>query len=73
VKLYIISFTDAVSQTTKSVATPGDTFKVVGKRVRIGGRRPEEVGLYLLAGGGTETRVEVLLDNEPGSYYRTVA
>jgi hypothetical protein len=62
----IISFTDAISQTTKSVATPGGIFKVTGERLRIGGRRPEEVGLYLRAGDGTETRVEVLLDNEPG-------
>ena len=61
----IVSFVDAVSGTTKSVATPGGTFKVSGERLRIGGLRPDDVGLYLRAGDGTETRVEVLLDNEP--------
>ena len=62
----IVSFTDAVSRTTKSVATPGGTFKVIGDRLRIGGRRSEDVGVYLRNGDGTETKVEVLMDNEPG-------
>ena len=62
----IVSFTDAVSGTTKSVATPGGIFKVIGERLRIGGRRPEDVGLYLRANDGTETKVTVLMDNEPG-------
>ena len=61
-----MSFTDAVSRTTKSVATPGGTFKVIGDRLRIGGRRSEDVGVYLRDGDGTETKVEVLMDNEPG-------
>lgn len=62
----IVSFIDAVSGTTKSVATPGGIFKVIGERLRIGGRGPKDVGLYLRAEDGTETRVEVLMDNEPG-------
>ena len=60
----IVSFTDAVSGTTKSEATPGGTFKVTGDRLRIGGHRPEEIGLYLRAEDDTETKVEVLMDNE---------
>ena len=62
----IVSFTDAVSRTTKSVATPGGTFKVTGDRLRIGGRRSGDVGLYLRAEDGTETKVEVIMDNDPG-------
>ena len=62
----IVSFTDAVSRTTKSIATPGGTFKITGDRLRIGGRNPEDVGLYLRAEDGTETKVEVIMDNDPG-------
>ena len=38
---------------------------MTGDRLRIGGHRPEEIGLYLRAEDGTETKVEVLMDNEP--------
>ena len=63
----IVSFTDAVSRTIKSVATPGGTFKVTGERLRIGGgRRSKDAGLYLRAEDGTETKVEIIMDNDPG-------
>jgi hypothetical protein len=62
----IVSFTDAVSRTTRSIATPGGIFKVTGERLRVGGRRSEDVGLYLRAEDGTETRVEIIMDNDPG-------
>lgn len=62
----IVSYSDAVSRTVKSVATPGGTFKVTGDRLRIGGRRSENVGLYLRAEDDTETKVEVIMDNDPG-------
>lgn len=63
----IVSFIDAVSRTTKSVATPGGTFKVTGDRLRIGGQNPDDVGVYLRAEDDTETKVEVVLDNEPAT------
>lgn len=63
----VVSFIDAISRTTNSVATPGGTFKVTGDRLRIGGRNSNDVGVYLRAEDETETKVEVLLDNEPAA------
>ena len=41
-------------------------FSITGERLRIGGPVPDKVGVYLRAQDGTETKIEVLLRNEPG-------
>ena len=61
----IRSFIDGVSGTTDSIATPGGIFKIVGERLRIGGPRPDNVGLYLQAQDVSETKVNILLENDP--------
>jgi uncharacterized protein (TIGR03437 family) len=45
--------------------TPGGVFSIIGERLRIDGRQPGTFGLYLQAEDGTETRVDVLLRNDP--------
>lgn len=62
----ITEFFDATSRTNNSRITPGEQFEITGERLRIAGRNPDEIGLYLRAEGGTETRVEKLLRNAPG-------
>ena len=62
----ILHFTDGVSETTDSQLTPGGVFDLTGERLRIGGPIPNNVGLFLRAQDGTETKVDVLLRNDPG-------
>ena len=62
----IVRFIDGVSGKTNSLATPGGIFKVVGDRLRTAGKRSQDVGLYLQAEDGTETKVEIIMDNDPG-------
>ena len=61
----VLRFTDGVSETTNSVMTPGGVFSIIGDCLRIDGRQPEPVGLYLRAEDGTETKVDVLLRKDP--------
>jgi hypothetical protein len=61
----ILRFTDGVSETSNSQMTPGGVFSIIGERLRIDGRQPGTFGLYLQAEDGTETRVDVLLRNDP--------
>ena len=58
-------FTDGVSKTVNSLLTPGGIFEVTGERLRIDGTDSAVIGLYLRARNGTETKVNVLLRNEP--------
>ena len=61
----ILHFNDGISKTTDSKLTPGGVFNITGERLRIGGTQIKNLGLYLLAQDGTETKVEVLLHNDP--------
>ena len=62
----IAEFFDSASRISNSRITPGDMFEITGERLRIDGKKPDEIGLYLRAENGTETKVEKLLRNDPG-------
>jgi hypothetical protein len=63
---FIEEFFDATSRTRNSRITPSEQFEITGERLRIDGRNPDEIGLYLRAEDGTEIKVEKLLRNDPG-------
>ena len=57
--------TDGVSKTVNSLLTPGGVFEITGNRLRIDGRDTSALGLYLRDQDGAETKVDLLLRNEP--------
>ena len=61
----MLRFYDAGSKTTNKQATPGKMFKLVGERLRVGGRKSGTYGLYLRSQDGAETKVDELLRNDP--------
>ena len=63
----ILHIIDGVSGKIDTQLTPGGVFEITGKRLRVGGPRSNDTGLYLRAQDGTETKVEVLLRNKPKS------
>lgn len=58
-------FTDGISKTVNSQLTPGGIFEIIGERLRIDGNDSSAIGLYLQAQDGTETRIDILMRNDP--------
>ena len=61
----IVRFTDGQSKTSNTLMTPGGVFEITGERLRVDGPQSKDIGLYLQDQDGTETKVEILLRNEP--------
>ena len=61
----IIRFIDYESQTSNTKLTPGNMFKIIGKRLRIAGDQLDEIGLYVRDRNLKKTKVTKLLNNEP--------
>ena len=63
---YIISSQDTVTRATDGSATPGRTFRVKGKNIKVVGT-DEAVGVYLLTSGGGKTKLNMdrVVTNNP--------
>ena len=63
---YIIGGQDTTTRATDGSATPGRTFRVKGKNIRVAGT-DESVGVYLLASDGTKTKLDMdrVVTNNP--------
>ncbi|WP_430817547.1 DNA-binding domain-containing protein [Carboxylicivirga sp. RSCT41] len=55
-------FIDAKTNTTNDIATSQSLFEIKGTRLKIGGN-DASVGLFFVAQDGTETKVELLVNN----------
>lgn len=53
---YIIGSQDTTTRATDGSATPGRTFRVKGKNIRVTGT-DEAVGVYIIASGGNKTKL----------------
>lgn len=55
---YIISSQDTTTRATDGSATPGRTFRLKGKNIKVAGT-DEAVGVYLLASDGNKTKLDM--------------
>ena len=63
---YIISSQDTATRATNGSATPGRTFSLKGKNIKVVGT-DEAVGVYLLSSGGDKTKLDMdrIVTNNP--------